>query len=104
MAIKSRPASSPSHRSVALDLAGVIWHFANFFAAPLGLGLIAASATRLLWRQSSGPWWRLASFACGAALTAHVAGLALLGADGRMATYVAMVLSTALALWWSSRG
>jgi Na+/citrate or Na+/malate symporter len=88
-----------------LDLAGVIWHFASFFMAPLGLGVIASLLAKLLWRSSlrSVPWSRLAGFACGAAFAAHVVGLVLLGTDGKMLTYAAMVLATATALWWAGR-
>ena len=47
---------------------------------------------------------RLASWASGAGLAALVAGLLLFGRDGRMATYLLLVLASAAALWWSGFG
>ncbi|MDH4392494.1 MAG: hypothetical protein QE285_13865 [Aquabacterium sp.] len=80
-----------------------LWHLANLVAPALGLGLIAASLSKLLWRRALAPvaWRHLASWATGAAAVALLAGLVLTGRDGRMATYALMVLATAAALWWA---
>lgn len=80
-----------------------LWHLLNFFAPALGLGLIAATLAKLIWRRtlSAVSWRRLAQHACAACSVALVGGLVLGGRDGRMSTYVAMVLACALALWWS---
>ena len=80
-----------------------LWHLLNLVAPALGLGLTAASLSKLLWRQALAavPWARLAAWGCGAALLALLAGLVWTGRDGRMATYTAMVLACALALWWA---
>ena len=83
-----------------------LWHVLNLFAPALGLGLLASSLSKLLWRHALAavPWRRLAAWACTAALLAQVAGLLLSGHDGRMATYAAMVLASTMALWWVGFG
>ena len=83
-----------------------LWHVLNLLAPALGLGLIAAGLSKLLWRRALAavPWRRLTAWACAAALLALVAGLVLSGHDGRMATYAAMVLASAVALWWVGFG
>jgi hypothetical protein len=83
-----------------------LWHLCNFFAPALGVGLIAATLAKLLWRHLlAGVAWRtLAQRACVACAVALLGGLVLSGRDGRMLTYAAMVLACALALWWSGFG
>jgi hypothetical protein len=83
----------------ALD---VLWHLLNFFAPAAGLGVIAAGLAKLLWRRelSSVAWRRLALPAGLAGAAVLVGGLAILGRDGRMATYAAMVVACAFSLWW----
>ncbi len=78
------------------------WHLLNLLAPALGLGLISAALAKLLWRQElrTVPWRRLAAWASGAGCLVIVGGLLLLGRDGRMATYAAMVLAAAVVLWW----
>jgi hypothetical protein len=87
----------------ALD---VLWHLLNFFAPAVGLGVIAAGATKLLWRRelASIGWRRLAVPAGLAGMAVLLAGLVLLGRDGRMATYAAMVVACAATLWWRGFG
>lgn len=78
-------------------------HLSNFFLPALGLGAIAASLVKLLWWRSLRPvsWIRLVAAAVLACAAALVAGLALAGGrDGKMLTYLLMVLGSALALWW----
>ncbi|UUX95751.1 hypothetical protein [Aquabacterium sp. J223] len=81
-------------------------HLLNFLAAPLGVGLISATLVRLLWRRElkSAGWRRLALWSCAGGVAAGVGGLAWFGQDGRMATYGAMVLASALALGWAGWG
>lgn len=84
----------------AIDL---FWHLANLFAVSLLFGLVAASGAKLLWRRAlaSVAWLRLALACGGAAMVVTVAGLAVFGRDGRMATYALMVPAGALALAWA---
>ena len=80
----------------------VFWHLANLLAPALGLALIAPTLAKLLWRDAlrSRPWARLAGWVFAADAGVVLAGLALLGRDGRMTTYAAMVITTAAVLWW----
>lgn len=83
-----------------------LWHLMNFALPALGVGALGALAAKLAWRQELGraSWVRLAAWASGAGLAALVAGLLLFGRDGRMATYLLLVLASAAALWWSGFG
>jgi hypothetical protein len=82
------------------------WHLVNFIAAAVGIGGIAAVLAKLVWRHdlAAVPWKRLATWACGATAAASVAGLVVLGRDGRMATYGAMIAACAIAMWWVGFG
>jgi uncharacterized membrane protein YfcA len=82
------------------------WHLLNFFAPALGVGLLAALATKLLWRRELGAvrWQRLAAFACAGGALASIGGLVVFGCDGRMGTYALLVLASAAALWWAAFG
>jgi hypothetical protein len=86
-----------------LDLLGGLWHVLNFYAAALGLGLVASLAAKLLWSRELGhaAWWRMWVWSSGTAAVIAVAGLVVLGRDGKMLTYGAMVLGCALSLWWA---
>lgn len=79
-----------------------LWHLLNFATVPLLLGAIAAGGAKLAWRRelSRVRWSLLARDAGLAALAVALAGLVISGRDGRMATYGAMVLASAAALWW----
>lgn len=79
-----------------------LWHVLNLLAPALGVGLIAPALAKLLWRQAlrGVRWWPLARWTAAACALVLVAGLVITGRDGRMATYVAMVGASALALWW----
>jgi len=79
-----------------------LWHVLNLLTPALGMGLIAPALAKLLWRKDlrGVRWWALARWTAAAGALALLAGLVLTGRDGRMATYAAMVLASALALWW----
>ena len=49
-------------------------------------------------------WRRLAGTAGAAGAVVTLAGLVLLGRDGKMATYGAMVVACAVTLWWRGFG
>jgi peptidoglycan/LPS O-acetylase OafA/YrhL len=78
-----------------------MWHLLNFFAPAFGVGLLAPAFAKLLWRNElkGVPWRRLAVWGVGACAVVLVAGLVVTGHDGKMATYAAMVVGCALALW-----
>jgi hypothetical protein len=73
----------------------------NFFAPAIGMGLIAPTLAKLLWRRALAgvSWKRLVGWAMVACAAVLVAGLVVFGHDGKMATYGAMVLACALTLW-----
>jgi hypothetical protein len=77
------------------------WHLLNFVSPALGVGAIAALLSKLLWRRqlSTVSWIRLAAWAVAAGAIASISGLIIAGHDGVMATYGAMVLCTAGAIW-----
>ena len=79
------------------------WHLLNLFAPALGTAAIAATLAKLVWRRDlrAARWSRLFGWSAGAASLMLLAGLAVFGVDGRMATYGAMVLGCALALWFA---
>jgi hypothetical protein len=83
-----------------------IGHVANFFGPAIGLGVLAATLTKLLWRRelATVPWRRLAGTACAVCAAVALTGLLLFGHDGRMVTYGAMVGACALTLWWRGFG
>lgn len=77
-----------------------VWHVLNLLFPAITVGLISASAVKLIWRRRTGGvrWRVLAAWACGASAAALLVGLLLLGRDGKMATYFGMVLACALSL------
>ncbi len=80
-----------------------LWHLLNFFAPALFVGAASAALAKLVWRRSLAGvrWRRLAAWGCTASALTLAGGLWWFGRDGRMATYAAMVLVCALALWWA---
>jgi hypothetical protein len=77
------------------------WHIANFFAPALGVGGLAATATKLIWRRElvASSWLRLAAWASGAMAVVAMLGLFIFERDGKMITYAAMLVACAAALW-----
>ena len=80
----------------------VFWHFVNFLAPAVVTGFLAAGAAKLFWRRELAGigWGRLGGWASAAMAAVLVAGLVIFQHDGKMATYSAMVVACALALWW----
>ncbi|MEW6703825.1 MAG: hypothetical protein AB1430_03130 [Pseudomonadota bacterium] len=81
-------------------------HLANFFLPAVGVGVLAALMSKLLWRgQLKGvAFARLAGWAAAAGAAVLLAGLVVFGRDGKMLTYGAMVVASALALLWAGWG
>ncbi len=79
-----------------------LWHLANLFAVPVLMGALAAALAKGLWRHELAgvAYAPLAGWATAANAAVVVAGLVILGRDGRIATYAAMVLACAVTLWW----
>lgn len=89
-----------------MGLLAVANHLLNFFAPALVSAALAAAFAKLLWRVElrAVSWRRLAGWGAAASAGALLAGLLLLGSDGRIASYAAMLLANAAALWWAGFG
>ena len=83
-----------------------LWHVLNFFVPAVGVGVLAASFAKLLWRRELAGvrWLRLGGCATASGAAVLAVGLLAFGRDGRMATYAAMVAACALTLWWVGFG
>jgi hypothetical protein len=82
------------------------WHLVNLFAPAVLVALFASGAVKLLWRrQLAGvPFKRLASWAGATNIVVTLAMLVLLGGDGQVIGYAALVIACTLALWWAGFG
>ena len=83
-----------------------LWHLINFLLPAVSVGMLAAAGAKLFWRGELARvgWRRLAGWATGAGALTLLAGLLIFGRDGRMATYAALVVASAAALWWAGFG
>jgi hypothetical protein len=81
----------------------IVFHLINGLLPALGMALLAPALAKLAWRRALArvPYRRLAGWVGAAATLAWLAGWLITGRDGRMATYAAVVLASALALWWA---
>ena len=93
-------------QNAAMDATEALGHLANFVWPALGTAILAASVAKFVWRRElqRAPWWQMTAAAAMAGLAALLAGLFVLGEDGRMATYGLLVLAETAALgWWVAR-
>lgn len=81
-------------------------HLIGLFLPALLVGPLAAALAKLMWRSElrAVRWARLALWAGVACAVTTLGGLVTFGRDGMMATYGAMTLASALALWWTGFG
>jgi hypothetical protein len=95
-------AQAPGPRNYPMSPIDVLWHLAGLIAPALLTALLASLAAKWLWRRELAalPWLRLAIPAALVCALISLGGLLVLGQDGRMATYGAMVLGCAISLWW----
>ena len=79
-------------------------HVLNFFLPALGMALLVPSLARLVWWKAlkSAGWFRQVKWAALINAAVLIVGLLLTGRDGAMLTYAAMVLGSALAVWWAA--
>lgn len=86
----------------AIDL---FWHLANLFAVSLLFGLLATVGAKLCWRRwlASVTWAHLAGAVTASAMLVALGGLVAFGRDGRMATYLSMVVVAAVVINWVGR-
>lgn len=81
-------------------------HFFGFLLPALVVGPLTAGLAKLVWRSElrSVRWARLSLWSAGAGTVVSLLGLAAFGRDGMMATYGALVLSSALSVLWAGFG
>lgn len=81
-------------------------HLLNFFAPAVAMAVLMALGARVLrWKSSSSTAaWAQFAIQLGVGCAVLLAGLVLLGRDGKMATYAALVLACATCQWWLGKG
>ena len=81
-----------------------IFHLLNFLAPALGMALILPTLVRPVWwrEMKTVSWALLARRTAWAGVAVLVAGVVLLGRDGAMLTYAALVLASAGTVWWTA--
>lgn len=85
-----------------LNLLDAVWHLLNLLAPGVLVPLFATLLAKVVWRKAlaTRALPALMGPACAAGVGVVLAGLVLHGRDGKMATYVTLVLVTAVMLWW----
>jgi hypothetical protein len=80
-------------------------HLLSFVAPALAVAMLVALAARLITPQSpdAPSWWAQVAINSIAGMLVLAAGLWHFGVDGRMATYIALVLAVASCQWACSR-
>ena len=83
----------------------LLFHLLGFIAPAVGVAVMVALAARLLATESSAAlsWWAQAAISSLAGVAVLAAGLWHFGVDGKMATYLALVLVVASCQWFFSR-
>ena len=79
-----------------------LWHLMNFLAPAVGVSVMTCLLAKAIWRRElrAVPLRPLLLWSGGAGAVVLLVGLLVFGRDGRMATYGALVVSTATVLWW----
>jgi hypothetical protein len=77
-------------------------HLINFILPALAMGVMMPLASRMIWRQTAvKPSLQRQMFITTAVcMVVLIAGLVFFGRDGKMLTYVGLVLATAGCQWW----
>jgi hypothetical protein len=86
-----------------MDSADFLNHLLNLFAPALGMALLVPTLARVFWRRALAgtAWSTQVAWLLAANALVMVLGLLVLGRDGAMWTYVALVLVSALGVWWT---
>jgi hypothetical protein len=82
----------------------LILHLFNFVLPALAMALLMPWAGRWVMGVDGTPFKRRMLVHAVVGVLVLVAGLVLQGNDGKMSTYMALVLVTATAEWWMLRG
>ena len=89
-----------------MDLLAALIHLLNFVAPAAALALLLVPGSRIfVKKQPSAPaWWAQAAMVFVIGCVVLLVGLWLLGRDGKVLTYAALVLATATCQWLLRRG
>ena len=81
-------------------------HLLNFVAPAVFLALVLAVGARCVWRKKAHllPWYHMASVNALLGILVLALGVVLLGQDGRVGTYAALVLAMGTCQWLMSSG
>lgn len=80
------------------------WHFANWFASGLGVGVMMALLCKIVWRNElrNVGWWPVMRAAVLMGWVGTFAGLLVSGGrDGRMAVHALTVVGVVVGVWWA---
>ena len=90
-------------RRRSMSLLDALIHMVNFFLPALGMALLLPALARLVWWRALKPagFARQVTWVAGVNALVLMAGLIVLGRDGAMATYAALVLASGLTVWWT---
>ena len=89
-----------------MDYSAALIHLLNFAAPAAALALLLVPASRLFIRNSAKTfdWWAQTAIVFAVGCGVLLAGLWLLGRDGKALTYAALVLVSATCQWILRRG
>ncbi len=89
-----------------MNFLDIVMHLMGFVAPAFVVALLVALAGRLVFPRNRGPqrWWVPVALNFVAGVLVLAGGLLLFGRDGKMATYLALVLVVATCQWLSGRG
>jgi len=85
---------------------GLVFHAINFAAPALGVALLMTTVGRFMGPRVVWParWWQQTLLHFAAGLAVLVAGLLYFGVDGKMMTYLGLVVASASTQWLLVRG
>ena len=82
----------------------LLWHLLNFVLPALAMAVFMPLAGRWVMGRGGWPWGRRMGVHAAAGMLVLVLGLVLQGHDGRMSTYLVLMLVAATAEWAMHRG
>jgi ABC-type branched-subunit amino acid transport system permease subunit len=89
-----------------MGLIHFLLHALNFLAPAFFVALLLPAANRYVLRNPNPrmQWWAQAAVHFAVGVAALLAGLVIFGVDGKMLTYLALVLGCATSQWLLTRG
>jgi hypothetical protein len=89
-----------------MSLLDLLNHLLNFIAPALVVGFLCALAGRAFgWRAAGArPWWAQGALNAAVGTAALLGGLVVMGRDGTVAAYAALVIASGTSQWIGSRG